>query len=650
MKNNKLFIGLCSLALIALTGCGTTEASASVSTEPSVSVSTSVSTSTSVPEAYPALSIRIKGVEEVEAGCTATIRALVTLDVQDDGVSENVNFTVADPTVIALPEDAEDVISVVVTGLKAGTTTITATSVANPNVSKNYTITVLEAKPTLKNLWNNIIDMDNYTIEGGTFNGIDEADYEESMSPTNYVRVTDNAIVTTDSSNGVIYADSTTKNAMYGIALSNAEDQRAVYLEAPVTGGTYGAVITEDAPLAKGDSGFLTKDTFMGLKTNASSPNDVSAFYSLAAFNPKWFVADKEDDNTYLIEGKDDEETEDNTSTNVGLYSSFVETLLWQLTDPEGYLRFSSSAESLAFTAFASEIETTIVVTSASDFLVQILTSDGTYHYAKITDVGTTSMDDIPAVATALSTGLTPAEATLSSDLTAAKTLLSQNDYIQTNYAQPNDINADQFKAFYNIYHTEDYIFYYYDADFITEYNRLAGEDETLYWNEPSYGYRKQADGIYKFTYTEPATAGANGTITLADTKEEGTTAETTMADWANYISTSGLATGDLLYTLTDTQSTIWEGVSTKYHRTSSRMTMLDIAAYYGIVPSSEAYDKVLAGVGTSYDENDSMVINFTYGYHIPTDSDNWYQAYHFYLSGFGTCETTENNPLNVLD
>jgi hypothetical protein len=635
---------LVALLSLMITGCNNTKTSvASASVADSVA-STSVAESTGV--ALPDASIRVRGVETLEVGYAATIKAIVSTDADDDTVS----FTVDDPTILSLADATTGVKSIEVTALKAGKATLTATATCNSTVSKTFAIEVTAAKPTLKDAWKAIIAKPNYTFVAGTYDAEAE-DVEGSKTAKYYTRVTENAITMTDAEGNNFYINSDSKNALYGEAVSNAADGKVVFLGAAKSGTAYGDIITTNAELVKSDIGFLTKSNFGGAGEEATSPNDVAGFFGLAALNPKWFTAEKNQENVYEIVGqKDEEDAEGKTSSNVGLYGSYVESMLWEIVDPEGYMAYASGKSELQFTSIASEITTTIKVLGQDDVFVSIKDSAGAYHYGEITAVGTTTMDDIAKVKAALTTGLSPASPTLSTDLTAAKTALAGNDYIQTAYELPDrdEKEADQFKAPYQTYYTDAYYFRYYDPTFIAAFNALT----TQVWDKASYGYAKKADGIYKFTYAEPATgsaAGTLGTITWADTKEEGTDKDTVFTTWAKYISTTDIVTGDLLYTYTDTQSAIWNGVSTVYHRTSSRTAMLAIANYYGEVPSSEAFDKSLSGIGTAYDSNNALMVNFTYGYHIPTDADNWYQAFHFSLHDFGSAATSDANPVKTL-
>ena len=133
----------------------------------------------------------------IEVGNDATIRA--TVSTTDN--NKTCNFTVDDATIVSLPDVSTGLASIKVHALKAGTAIVTATSVANPNVTKTIEFTVIAAKPSLKEALTNIGNLTNYTITGG--NVTDGA----VSDPTTITKITEKAITTVDYDGKAFWTD-----------------------------------------------------------------------------------------------------------------------------------------------------------------------------------------------------------------------------------------------------------------------------------------------------------------------------------------------------------------------------------------------------------------------------------------------------------
>ena len=122
MKKSNLFIALLSVAaLTSLAGCNGNTSSPSIS---------SGSTQTSAnPDSIT--SVVINGPKTVNVGQTITLVAGVTGD-----ETNSVTWSSSDDTIATVSDSG------VVTGVKAGSVTITATSVINPTVSGTWSLTV----------------------------------------------------------------------------------------------------------------------------------------------------------------------------------------------------------------------------------------------------------------------------------------------------------------------------------------------------------------------------------------------------------------------------------------------------------------------------------------------------------------------------
>ena len=128
MKKSNLFIALLSVAaLTSLAGCNGNTSSPSISSD---------STQTSAnPDSIT--SVVINGPKTVNVGQTVTLVAGVTGD-----ETNSVTWSSSDDTIATVSDSG------VVTGVKAGSVTITATSVINPTVSGTWSLTV--SAPTSK--------------------------------------------------------------------------------------------------------------------------------------------------------------------------------------------------------------------------------------------------------------------------------------------------------------------------------------------------------------------------------------------------------------------------------------------------------------------------------------------------------------------
>ncbi len=602
MNSKAIKIGLVSLSLLGfnLASCGTTATSSSTSTATS----------------YAGATISLKTASKtIEVGNDATIRA--TVSTTDN--NKTCNFTVDDATVVSLPDVSTGLASIKVHALKAGTAIVTATSVANPNVTKTIEFTVIAAKPSLKEALTNIGRLTNYTITGG--NVTDGA----VSDPTTITKITEKAITTVDYDGKAFWTDGVSKtNNRYGEAISTDTAGRAVYLDK-----SNGSYVTTDATLVKSSKGFLTQSDFLGMGTDTSTPNDVGLFFGLNAVNPNWVTDEKSSDNTYEITGT----TEDQNS-------AFVESMLWQLSDLNSYEKALSSMSEALFTSIADLVVTTVTVTGANSISVSITDAKENIYGFEVGAIGETVQDDDVNTAVASIKGAAPA---LAADLQKGVTAVKTNNYIQNCVTYPDH----KTEVTYHSYYTPKYVFNYYDDAFVAKYNNCT----TNYWSKASGGYYKGTDGIYSFTINNPK-YDTDGNVTTAasiatKTKVDGTTASYDLIKTATYLSSLDCISGDSVYSFSDTAAAIWSGYSTKYHATSSVSVFWEIANYYApedYVDTDTAkfhMEKAQTGIGVTFKEDGSIdAVDFTVGSYPfinddGTDGTSW-GVNRFSVSDFG--------------
>lgn len=415
---------------------------------------------------------------EIERSSTKTVRVNTSALTTDD---KTVIFSSDDDgKIIQLADQGNGDVAIKVKGLRIGKATLKAVSVADKNVIATVTINVVAQKSALRSVWNNVIKSTNYTINS----------YDPDISedePSSVVKVTDKAVVATDkdgnpllTSKMAVSEEETEEVSLYGIAISN--NDLAYY----IIQKNDGSFFTPEVSITSG-VGLLRQSNFLGAGKNADSFLDVGSFYGLQAINPSWLSNVKNEDNTYEIDGSDED-------TN----SAYAESLLWGLVDPKGKEDVIMEKFNGSYTApdAAAEIDTIVTVVDNSTVSIQIteVTSQKT-HIAYLSDVGKTELPS--EVATFVAQGATTvAKPTISSGLTDIIDTFKKNDY----------------SVFQNLTYGKYYDYYaptYYWNGVTTE---VAASYKT--WAEKqgytgdklilaSGGYVALSDGIYEFTLTE---------------------------------------------------------------------------------------------------------------------------------------------------
>lgn len=615
-KKKVSILALAGLAAI-LAGCGNSKTE---TTAPAPVNTDTTPTPVLTTSGYPEATLRLKTSSyEIEVGGKATVKAIVNGDVTNYGA----DFTVSDPTIFSIAPNEKGT-SVEVTGLKEGTAKLIATVKDNPTVTKQLTITVIAAKPTLRKAFENIANLKNYTLQAG--NDLGEG---TSFTPKTFTKVVDGTVISYDSTGKAIAHESVdlmTTRDYYGVTVLPGSD-KAVYLAKES-----GSVMTT-APLVRGVYGFVDKANLSGYSDKAIGVDDNPFVYGLRAINPQWLSDEKTEDNIYEIDGgkKDDRGLSTNPKAAV------VETLLWRLVDPTSYDKEVSALNDNFCTEVAADVQTSIQVTGENTVEINITVGKNSYK-AVMTDIGTTKLTgDANYTQFASVVGATDL---LADDLEDGIKALNTHNYVMNNFMYPD--HKTEFH--YSTYFTPNYVYYDCNAAFKAEYNQKVSDPADT-WTKDPYGYAKKADGVYKFTYVD-------GSIHWETTKEANTDANTSIYD-LYYVEAQEFMKEPLVYAFADTAKTIWNAETVEYHMTRSAYVTEQLIDFYAPEDGVETFDKAISGIGVVYDETDKTKVttmNFTAGFEPFIDetasSDHNYGVDRFVISDFGSAKTNDVDAL----
>ncbi len=469
----KVALCLSLLTLVGLVGCGSDKTSETPTTDSGSTEKGVIKfTQTTV---------------EIERKVSKTVRVNTAGLLTDD---KTVLFSSdEDGTIIQLAEQGSGDVAIKVTGLRIGTATLKATSVADPTVSATITINVVAQKNALSKVWGNVIKNTNYTIAS-----YDPDESEED--PTSVLKITDSAAIFVDKDDNALISskiatgddeEDTEDVGLYGIGIS--KNDLAYYIIQKKDGTFYTPSSSITTSL-----GLLRKSNFVGAGTSASSFLDVSTVYGLQAINPSWLTSVKNEDNTYEIEGSESD-----------LNAAYTEALLWGIVDPLGKSDLINKKYEGSYTApeAAALIDTTITVVDNNTISITVTeTESQKTHVAYMQNVGTTELPS--AVKSYIDEGAeSVAKPALNSGLTAIVDALKKDDfsiYQSMNYGS------------YYSYYTSTYYWNGVTTEIAAAYKAKYNGDLA------SGGYAVLSDGIYQFTLTESTEKDGDPTITFADT------------------------------------------------------------------------------------------------------------------------------------
>lgn len=530
---------------------------------------------------------------EIEKGYTKTFRVNTSSLTSDD---KTVLFSVVqEGEIIQLAEQSGGDVSIKVKGLRIGTATLVATSVANTKITASIEIQVVAVKNNLRTVWKKISKLNNYTISSIN------PDIDEE-TPTSLIKVTPDAVVAVDKNGSALIKqdvqlseDSTENMSIYGIAISS--NDLAYYLFQKADGSFY---LPDYSIQTSG--GLLRKANFLGAGEKASSFLEVSTFYGLQAINPGWLTNVKSEDNTYEIAGSEDE-----------INAAYAEALLWGLVDPVGKSDLLAEKFESGYTApeAAELIDTTITVINNDTVSITITETESQItHVATLTDKETTVLDE--NIANQVKSG--------AASVSKPKLNSGLQDIIET-------LKRDDYSMYQNLTYGKYYDYYaptYYwngvTAEILENFDKWSKENN--YSGQlQSGGYVVLDDGIYSFTLTE--NFAEDGTTKIDPTIVIGTRATSSkdLATAMGYFSkteTFDVENNDIAYTF----RALSTGSSTVYYSTNATVSDELSTLYFGgytlkqVIESwsSNGYNWVDYGteiVSTySFDENNEAYIS----------------------------------------
>jgi len=621
-------LSVIALSFLVLTSCGGNDSVNPTTTNtPATTTTTTTAEETTPQTSYnDNVTLKVSGSpkREVELGQEISIKVMVsgTTASEDKGVT----YSGFDETIISITQSGN---TGTVKGLKEGSTVVTISANANPNKKQDVTITVIPAKPSLRQVFKNIQELDSYTITTGTA----DTSIEEIDGETGIVYVTENTIVHTDYDGGDIYKVKDDKvNRFYGETVTETGD--VVYIVKQ-----NGKFITENSPLVQTNAGLLDASNFKGMKEGAIQPDEVGMFYSYDAINPEWLSDEKSEDNRYELEGY---VLDDETGLPLDIAACYVESILWQLIDKESYDSAVSSINEAYYYALSGMVKTTFVVTGASTVEIMLETEGGEAYMAVMGDINKTTLDDeINEIGTL--EGFTAAKPVQGDKFEEGVAALKTNNYIQSNSVFPDHETECKYFTYFN----PNYVFYDCNEAYRNTYNNLTENK----WEQKPYGFAKKADGIYRFEYNEPneGVAPTADNIVWSTTKEEGTDGTTSLPEFAKYFSTVDSLNTDLKYAFGTAEDAIWSGRSTKYYSARSFRIYYDFTQYYAPEDVSDCIEVVQVGFSVTKKDGVVTKVEGTMGA-APFDAsklaEHTYGVNYFAIDNFGNAA---NNVVDAL-
>jgi hypothetical protein len=510
-----------------------------------------------------------------------------------------VTFTVDHPEFCQLKTSGTN--KTKVCGLTPGKVIVTATCVSDTTVSVTKELEIIKPPPVVLHAIYYVDQLTNYTFTGS------EVAEDGTKTVQAITKVADTMITTTDGTGAAFYTngkDGDDKAEYLGEALGS--DGIAYQMLKNQKSGAY--VAGEKLKGANG-ADFLTKDTFLGGGLNSYGPNGTGFFYDLAILNPDWFSNVKTEDNTYTIEGTDEDK-----------YAAVVETSLFEIIAPKAanaIIKAILNNGTYTFVDFASKIDTTITVTGHDSYEIAVKTVDDSKNYiGEISAAGETAMaDDVKAFFTDKK-GTFPA---LVSELAALKTAVLADDYKRA--IKP----TSKYTTSYTEYYTPTYFFSCYPEDYRTEYKKKNGKEAPT-----SNGIVKKDDGLHAFTFTAAVT-DTSGNVTAASvaidaTVITGTDANTKVATYKKYLSTAKTFDEENSYIsyLTDSTYDIW-GNGTKVHFNEGNGDIYNDFADVISHMKAATYPDTVCTIAVTYDK--TAIGKATFGFY-------YYNSMYGYLGG----------------
>ena len=594
MKKKSLLMTIVAFTALGLVGCNDKTPTPSVSDQPATETPTStVNTNDNT--------ITRRGNTTFEVDQTATFRFNVTSATRN----KLVNVEIDNPNVAAVSltdgvdDHANNVSKVTLLGIEPGTVNRKVTSVETGN-SKTFALTVIAAKPTLKEALTALASAKNYT-----FTGAPEDESLKNNANTTITKRKENSIISIHGDGSSVLtaekdSSDTDENvasyARYGIAMDqNGEyyylDKNYVYTDKEHTKSEVSQEFRSPAYIASLEGvGFFDSSNFAG------SPDDLSSAWqsqfvipSFSWINPNWATSTKADDNHYELNGSTPELNSDKTEVinRDAVNQAYLEYILWNLVDAFGMqLNWALKGQANLF-SFSTWIDTTVDVLDDSSIKVTISPSsgsdlkgyDGKSSYP--TRVGIVSNVDSTVFDSEFSSFIGSNPKTVVSGLTgekkAVRKALDSESYLVTNY-WPYSYSTNGKETYYkelpyNIYFTKNYKIYEVPQSskdqYLTDTGAAFGSDKATMKFPDKKGFGRKDDGsVYSISYTA-STESEGEKFTLGD-KMTTTTGQALTIESMTLIGEDGKIFNQSLGTLafnagifhsfTSKQESFWQG------------------------------------------------------------------------------------------
>lgn len=591
MKKKSLLMTVVAFTALGLVGCNNTPTpSPSVSDQPTTETPTStVNTNDNT--------ITRRGNTTFEVNQTATFRFNVTSAIRNKTVNveiDNPNVAGVSLTNGDVDDHANSVSNVKLLGIEPGTINRKVTSVETGN-SKTFVLTVIAAKPTLKEALTALASAKNYT-----FTGVPEDESLKNNVTTTITKRVEKALTVTDGKQGNLWNSEAVDDndadyyARYGIAVNS--DNQAFYIDKNGHIDTNNKPVTDEnfrssAILAVSSSqGFLDGDNFAGDSEYFNS----YLFNSFSLINPAWGPSTKADDNLYEIKGGTSE-TEEST------YLAFLECRLWNRVDPSGMISNRQAKQVYSFVEAASWIDTSVEVIDATDIKITITPVQGA-GLTRIVAEGSSKEASYPAmVGTISNVDSTVLDADIRNYLVtdikvqnpgrnaakkARKAAFSADSYT---YTEPirYDYSKDGKEASGTVYrywhYTKNYVFLEVPEASKTKYQAdtgaVWGSDDTTKEVGENIGFGIAKDGkVHELSYVaEEGSVAAHVKVgdVLTGQTSSGATQEVTLNARTEFAPSGYFVDGGFgalleasgaLYRLTDKAAPFWDGDRTPYY------------------------------------------------------------------------------------
>lgn len=404
-------------------------------------------------------------------------------------ISKKINFSIEqEETIISIVGDnisADGKVSIA--GKNIGKAKLIATSVDNPSCQTSTEIEVIKHIPSLKNVFKNVNEKDNYTLL--TTKKKDDEEKETLRILTSKSSIIYQGI--DYDLNGEVYKHPILKDYdyyVYGYAID--KNDNAFEIRVKEQKNKKWKLLTESSAI-KTDRGYLTVNNFKGFKEDMISINDVGFFYGLQAINPEWLGDIKTYGNSYQIE-----------SNNQDITSAYVKYLIWGLIDPVGRANQLEQIQYFDIFDFVNLVSITIKATKFDEVEFSMQYLDDEYIYTtKMIDIGNTSQDGVLPKLKNFASKYVVDLPLLSLDLQLFEDGVKGHNYIYTRelYWYNQNEHDKPYHATFYVYYTENYMFAYYSYDFVTTYNQLSDKDISV----GGIGFLKKNDGIHSFSYSQ---------------------------------------------------------------------------------------------------------------------------------------------------